>query len=471
MRITTNMVMRNYQNHLERTIGGLESSRKQVSSGRRFAWSYEDPSAAAKGAILDRRYARNADYLDATKESQKWLDTQEDVLNQINRIVQKIDEYDSTSAMDDPKGQVGRTAYAAELREYQNSMINSLNVKYGDAFVMAGNDGKNAPFKIEDGKVYYRNINVDCQKPVAAKYSVEVGSENFKNGDTITMAGSTIANPPGSLTVNVVADDDATANGTTIITESEANNPQKLTEILVKNMEDNKDPNSEYTIAAEGNKIVYTAKKEGAIGSDGPVAEPTLTLSTTSTDGTVSAGALQTVRQGYDADQDYETLQKYAKEAAYVDLGFGLVFDDVTGEVVSSSAFDTALPGIKAMGYGKDDDGLSNNLIVLTGQLAELLEADEFDREAYGEIWTKLHNQYQKFANEFTTLGAKSQQLEATLTRLTNEKDNIYEQYKDTVGIQEEEAITNYSWAQYAYNVALKIGTSIISPSLLDFMN
>ncbi len=48
------MIMRNYGNHLSNTVGGLESARKQVESGRRFAWSYEDPSAAAKGAVLDR---------------------------------------------------------------------------------------------------------------------------------------------------------------------------------------------------------------------------------------------------------------------------------------------------------------------------------------------------------------------------------------------------------------------------------
>ena len=55
MRITTNMVMRNYNKNLSRTVGGLESARKQVQSGRRFSQSYEDPTAAAKGAVLDRR--------------------------------------------------------------------------------------------------------------------------------------------------------------------------------------------------------------------------------------------------------------------------------------------------------------------------------------------------------------------------------------------------------------------------------
>lgn len=478
MRITTNMIMRNYGNHLSNTVGGLESARKQVESGRRFAWSYEDPSAAAKGAVLDRRYARNADYLDVTKESQKWLDAQEGVLMDINKAAQNIDENFSTAAMDDPKGDVGRSAYAANLRELQRSMVNSLNVKYGDAFVMAGNDGNNPPFKMEDGKVYYRNIDVDCESPARAEYSFEITSGNMIDGDKFTLTID------GTAETFIVKDD-----GTGDFTSSEVNDSEKMAEFIAGKL--NETPNPDYTITAEGSKIVYKAKNTGPVGggTGGPAAEPDdpaepfeLSVDCPRTEdqikddknpvphGIVSKGGMITEIEGSDGSEDYKTLKEYAQEAAYVDLGFGLTFD-ADGKVVSSSAFDTALPGIKAIGYGKDDDGLSNNLIVLTGQLAEVLEADTFDRDAYGELWTKFHEQYQDFANEFTTLGAKSQLLESTESRLTVEKDNIYEQYKDTIGIEEEEAITNYSWAQYAYNVALKIGTSIIGPSLLDFMN
>ena len=44
MRITTNMLRRNYTNNLMENIGGLEKARQQVETGRRFQWSYEDPT-------------------------------------------------------------------------------------------------------------------------------------------------------------------------------------------------------------------------------------------------------------------------------------------------------------------------------------------------------------------------------------------------------------------------------------------
>ena len=74
-RITTNMVMRNYQNNLTSTLGGLESSRKQVETGRRFAQSYEDPTSSARAAILERRYSRTEEYLENVANIQKWQDS------------------------------------------------------------------------------------------------------------------------------------------------------------------------------------------------------------------------------------------------------------------------------------------------------------------------------------------------------------------------------------------------------------
>ena len=135
MRITTSMIMRNYRSNLNNTMVDQERARKQVETGRRFSAAYEDPASAAKGAILEQRYARNAD---AAKNAQTWLDSQEDVLNQLNTISVKVREDYAPSALTDTSGEAGRKAYASTLRELQKSMIHTLNTKYGDAYVMAG---------------------------------------------------------------------------------------------------------------------------------------------------------------------------------------------------------------------------------------------------------------------------------------------------------------------------------------------
>jgi flagellar hook-associated protein 3 FlgL len=330
MRITTNQIRRNYLNQLNSTLSGLEQSRYQVETGRRFQWSYEDTAAAAKGNVLETRYSRNADYIATIKNAQNWQDTQEDALLQLSSMATQIDSEYSVAAMQDIIGDTGRDVYAKTLEELQKSMVTVLNSKYGNTYVLAGNDGLNAPFKLsDDGTIlYYRNIDVN----------------------------------------------------------------------------------------------------------------------------------------------DAGEMEVLAQETSYLDLGFGLTFD-TNGDIISSSAFNAALPGISAVGYGVNDANVSKNLIVLAGQMAACLKEDDFDSEKYSELWTQFTESRNKLVDEMSALGTKTQLLESTLSRLEAEQIRIDEQYSDTVGIEASEAITNYSWAQYVYNAALKVGTSILDPSLLDYLS
>lgn len=325
------MIMRNYQNNLTSSLGALEQRRQQVESGRRFTNSYEDPSASAMGAVLERKYMRTQDYINNASKAQKWQDTQEDVVNQLSDMTKTVIGEYSPQALNDPTGAEGRSAIAQALRELQKSMVYALNTKYGDAYVMAGSDGSNPPFELSaDGKTLtYRGLDV--------------------------------------------------------------------------NLSENKD-----------------------------------------------------------------ALEAMSKEHAYVDLGFGMTFNG--DEIVPSSAFDSALPGISLVGFG-EENGQSKNLITLMGQMADELEKSDFSHENYNKLWNQYKDGATSVQNAYTKLGTKSQLLETTINRLETQSISIVEQYDAYVNIESAEAITNYSWASYAYNTALKVGTSILSQSLLDFMN
>lgn len=325
MRITTNMIMRNYQNSLSRNISGLSEARNAVLSGRKFSKASEDPSAALTASSLERKYLRNKSYLTTLTEVQSRQDAQEDAVMQLNKICQTIDRDYSVSAMSGSNANKDiRSTYATAMRELQGSMISSLNAQYGDEFVFAGKAGMEAPFKLdEDGNFTYRGINVETGDP--------------------------------------------------------------------------------------------------------------------------------------------DALKKLAGESTYVDLGFGLSFD-AGGDVVSSSAFDTAMPGINVVGYG------DKNLITTIGKMADLLEADTFDKEAYSELWMDFRSGSSQLTDVSTKLGTKSTLLESTKTRLTDLDLSISEQIDSIVNVDPAEAIMNFSWANYTYTTALKVGTNIFSASLLDFM-
>ena len=335
MRITTNAILRNYKSNLNTTISNLNTSRTHVMTERSFNSVAEDPASAARASQLWRKYYKNQDNLNMLKDAQSRQDGQEDALRQVNSMISTIAENYSVQALNATNQTYEtRESYAAAIRQYQQSMVSSLNSTYEDTFLFAGSDGKNPPFSLsEDGTLTYRGVNVDS-----------------------------------------------------------------------------------------------------ASGTD-----------------------------------EFDALTNMSKENVYVDLGMGLSLDDVGG-VVSSSAFDLSLPGIKAVGYGKDSDGMSNNAIVLAGQLADLLEADTFDSDAYGKLMDKFKTVSSGVLNQVTELGVKSEFLTTTQDRLENTDISLQEQLDKVEGIDMAEAITNYSWNQYAYNAALKVGTSILSASFIDFM-
>jgi flagellar hook-associated protein 3 FlgL len=335
MRITTNAIIRNYKSNLSTTINTLNTSRTKVMTQRSFNSAAEDPGAAARASQLHRKYYKNQDNLSMLDDVQSRQDGQEDSLRQISDIVTTISKEYNVQAMSGTNQTTDvRQGYASAIRQFQQSMVLSLNSTYEDTFLFAGSDGKNAPFNLsEDGTLTYRGVNVDAN----------------------------------------------TGTG------------------------------------------------------------------------------------------DFTQLYNYSKESLYVDLGMGLSLDDAN-TVVPSSAFNMSLPGINAVGYGKDSDGMSNNAIVLAGQLADLLEADTFDSNAYQKLMGKFEDVSTGLLNQITELGVKSEFLTSTKDRLENTDIYLQEQMETVEGIDMAEAISDYMWNQYAYNAALKVGTSILSPSFIDFM-
>ena len=68
--------------------------------------------------------------------------------------------------------------------------------------------------------------------------------------------------------------------------------------------------------------------------------------------------------------------------------------------------------------------------------------------------------------------------MSAGTTKLENNeyllKENIYnlkEQYSEIEQVDMVDAINSFLWAQYSYNAALKVGNSVLSQSLMDYID
>lgn len=197
---------------------------------------------------------------------------------------------------------------------------------------------------------------------------------------------------------------------------------------------------------------------------------------------TAADGTHQILYRGIDVNstdpEDQAKLKAMNAETSYVDVGTGL--SEVDGKVIPSSAFNGAISGIEYMGYGLDDDGDPKNAASIMMKLSDIFTkcdaetgawASDKDRQTALRLNEKLQNSIDEVTNKWTELSGQTTYLESNENRLTQMSDNLNEQILDIEQVNLANAITDFSWAQYCYNAALKVGSNILSQSLIDYMN
>lgn len=174
---------------------------------------------------------------------------------------------------------------------------------------------------------------------------------------------------------------------------------------------------------------------------------------------------------------DYDAIN----DSLYVNIGLGFQ-EGANGELISSSAYDSALNGLDFLGYGTEDgtpDGTPNNIISIMWKMGDIFEGYDIDtntwtngtREEAQELMAKLEDATDNLNEQYTKLDADTKYLKTNYDRLTTTKDNLNDQIVNIEDVDQAQAIMDLVWAQQAYNAALKIGTNIIPQSLLDYMN
>lgn len=210
----------------------------------------------------------------------------------------------------------------------------------------------------------------------------------------------------------------------------------------------------------------------------------------------------------YNDKRNVELLDKMASEEMYIDLGMGAA-ESSPNNPVKGTYFNSALCGVDFLNYGVDKDGDPMSLPMIMRELADVFDnwhengqkyvPDEYKDMSYTDFQQKMkddpdfaaeinafHDEYEakafrlmdklKAAQEHTTekwveLDAQSVYLKTSESRLTIQKSDLNLQVLDLEQVDLAEALTNFSWQQYCYNSALKIGNQLLSQSLIDYMS
>lgn len=177
--------------------------------------------------------------------------------------------------------------------------------------------------------------------------------------------------------------------------------------------------------------------------------------------------------------KELEALKYMANERKNADLGFGMQ-EDENGNIIGSSVANVGLQGITFLGYGKDADGDPKNIVSIADRMGTLLRrcdpdsgdwASTADKEEFSRLAKKFEDAASQLTDKHTEMDTQAAFIKSNQKQLKANTGTLQEQFLSIEDVDLAEAITSYSWAQYCYNVSLKVGNSILSQSLMDYIN
>lgn len=193
MRVTTNSTLYTYQRNLLKSSNKLYSAMNAMMTGRNFDSYAADPAAATRAfKIHSSMNATNTQYENTETVLNKFSTAWDIADDMIDKLVQDLGQAPALKGLSDTNLSTLNTQGDILLAGAE-SIVQSLNNKYGNNFIFNGADTQNPPFAIEtdaDGSYHltYRNVRVDETDPTY--YEAEYKDAN----------GQPVAKPDGSGT-------------------------------------------------------------------------------------------------------------------------------------------------------------------------------------------------------------------------------------------------------------------------------
>ena len=193
----------------------------------------------------------------------------------------------------------------------------------------------------------------------------------------------------------------------------------------------------------------------------------------------------------YNDQADLKKLQAMAGEEMYIDLGMGAA-ESSPNSPIKGTYFNSALCGVDFLGYGVDEDGDPLNLALIMRELADVFDTWDEDTQGYNpelakdtaaglsgkqleekafRLLDKLKAAQEHTTERWVNLDANSDYLQSNQTLLETQQVDLNIRILEIEKVDMAEAITSFSWEQYCYNAALKIGNQLLSQTLIDYMS
>ena len=226
-----------------------------------------------------------------------------------------------------------------------------------------------------------------------------------------------------------------------------------------------------FSLSGDGKTLTYTHKY-----SDGTTKTVNMTMAYDKNNNTYSYHL---------SDDDLNNLVTAMREQGRVDIGYGDIsnrqslLDTYTGglnmltgltsDSLNAMSDADAKKAVKAALETTPVALLSRSVMACDNYINDTTTIDQFT-DTMGSVLKDAANTEHTISTIYSDLGNKYSLVETTKTRLDTLSDNLTEEYKDILGADPYEAITEMFSYQYSYSAALKMGSNLMQSSLFDFI-
>ena len=479
-RMTTVGTLKNYRYSLNRSNNTMAKAMETVLTGRLFNSYAEDPALATRCFQIRRSFWRASSQLEVNESLRHKYDVAWSALdNASTDLYSRADDASVASIIRSLSGPTGpgRPALGQSLCAKAKDIAQIMNGRYGENYVFAGADTLNAPFTWEPKENSAYIANPDATNPDHARaFQYEIDPAKAQNGELYTNDPANALQVPQKnpnydeeFTKNAtVADVDDPRYGEFLTPDGKGTTNDQIANLVPKENEKYDETSSFKYLKADGTGTNEVSEAAQALYYRG-------------------------VPVDSDAPADVKKMEYFLKQERK-DIDVGLGHKEQNGEVVTSTVFDSSLQGIYFMdGYGtksvelKNDDGttttvenIPKNIISIVNEMGQILQrcskddgnwASPEDEDRFNALAQAFEDSNSVFRERWTEMDTQSGFLRDNSELLTDTKDSLKQQYMELEDANPAGAISDYMFARYCYDTALKVGNSVLSQSLMDYMN
>ena len=173
MRLTNNMVIRNFTRNVGITAGNVNKYQTQIQTGKSFQYASDAPISAAKSIRYKSKIAQLEQNQKNIEDANELMKVTESALNSYDSILQRISEL-AVDAANGTRGDEEREAIATEINQLRSEIVSIANTKYNGRYIFSGFETEKT--LLNDDGTYNMDVTTSGISKEAINYSIGFGS-------------------------------------------------------------------------------------------------------------------------------------------------------------------------------------------------------------------------------------------------------------------------------------------------------